>query len=153
MKNKKNQFFKTIKIIFVILLLCSLLTVNPIQAFAVGSPPNITAEPYGQSKPGTAWDFSEGAYFFSGVANISDLYSNYYFTGISRVKIYVKNSHASKTLTVKLLKQQKGVDFAVSEEKIEHGEYKEWTVSLDSSKIYILKFYAPSDFYGSIASI
>lgn len=148
MKQKMPRSFKTF---FAILLLVSVFVTNPLQVTAA-TPPNGTAETYSLSKPGTAWNFADGAYWFSGRANQSDLYSNYYFTGASKVEIYVDNLHATKDLTVKLLKQQSGVDFAVSTEKISAGEYKKWSVTIDSSKNYILKFYAPSSFEGYITA-
>lgn len=149
MKQKTSRGLTTF---FAILLLVSVFITNPLQATAATPPPNRTAETYSQNKPGTAWNLANnGVYWFSGYANQSDLYSNYYFTGASRVEIYVKNQHATKELTVKLLKQQTGVDFSVSTEKIPAGEYKTWSVSIDSSKNYILKFYAPSNFEGYIS--
>lgn len=148
MKQKMSRKFTTF---FAILLLVSVLVTNPLQVTAA-TPPNSTAEPYSQNKPGECWNLAnDGVYWFSGYANQSDLYSNYYFTGASKVEIYVENQHATKELTVKLLKQQTGVDFSVSTEKIPAGEYKKWSVSIDSSRNYILKFYAPSDFEGYIS--
>lgn len=107
--------------------------------------------PFGVSKPSKDWNLSsQGRYNFSGNSYGQDLYSNYNLTGVNKVKIYVKNNY-SRTLTVKLLKSQTGIDWSVSTMKIDGGEEATWTASgLDSSAKYILKFYGPSDFSGWI---
>lgn len=104
----------------------------------------------GTGKPNLQWDWSQGQYNFSGSSSFSPLYSNYYFSGASEVNITVKNNHASKKLTVKLLHSALGVDKAVSEEDIAPGQRKEWSVAITPKENYIIKFSAPSNFSGSI---
>lgn len=137
---------------FLSLLLCLLMVFAlPISSHAItGTSEGIVT--YGQSKPSKAWNWSDGAYQFSGHGNMSDLYSNYYFTGAKKFEITVRNYHSEK-LTVKLLKRQTGVDWSASTKKIDGGKNMTWSVSVDSSSEYILKFYAPSNFTGSIKKI
>lgn len=123
----------------------------------VSEVPPITYEseivPFGTSKPtdDKIWNLtSQGRYDFNGSSTGADLYSNYFLTGVSKVKIYVKNNDSVK-LKVKLLESQWGVDWSVSDMKIDGGEEAAWTASnLDPSKKYILKFYGPSYFWGYI---
>lgn len=133
------------------LLLClAFLCLFPLQISAAEDPGNIGT--YGTGKPSETWNWNDGTYYFHGDAGMSDLYSNYYFTGASRVEIHVENNRDT-SLKVKLLKQQIGVDFAVSEETIPPNQYKTWSVELDSDRVYMLKFYAPCLFSGYISKI
>lgn len=136
------------KIVSIILCLAMIFTM-PISTYAIANDESIST--FGQSKPSRSWDWTKGEYTFSGEANTSVLYSNYSFTDANKLYIYVRNRHASKTLTVKLLKSQFGVDFSVSTIEIKPKNYAEWSVDVNSSKSYILKFSAPSDFSGKIS--
>lgn len=120
-------------------------------------PPEISESlivPFGVSKPSSEWNLSsKGQYNFSGNSYSQTLYSNYYFTGVTKVEIKVTNNCTSK-LTVKLLKSQTGVDWSQSTKTINSGEYQIWSVSgLSTSSKYILSFSGPSDFSGYIKAI
>ncbi len=136
------------KIVSIILCLAMIFTM-PISTYAISNDEPIST--FGQSKPSKSWDWNKGEYNFIGEANTSALYSNYSFTDANKLYIRVRNHHASKTLTVKLLKSQAGIDFSVSTMEIKPTNYAEWSVSVDSSRTYILKFSAPSDFSGEIS--
>lgn len=137
---------------FLSLLLCMLMIFTlPLSASAITDTEEAVGT-YGLSKPTKVWNFSNEIYYFSGVAATSDLYSEYSFTNANKFEISVYNHH-SEELTVKLLKRQSGVDWSVSTKEMEGHGYMIWTVSVDSSSEYILKFYAPSDFSGSIKKL
>ncbi|MBQ4057538.1 MAG: hypothetical protein IJD40_01250 [Lachnospiraceae bacterium] len=103
-------------------------------------------------KPDEAWDWSEGRYNFGGTSQNVDLYSNYYFTNASKLRITVENE-CSFDIKVKLLKQQTGIDWSVSTETVAGGETESWTVTVSSSEVYILKFYCPTSFEGYIEKL
>lgn len=141
------------KFISFVLVLCLLFAFSP-PIHAIGNINEFgNATVYGQTKPTKVWDWSKGSYSFNGIAGMSDLYSNYRFSNANRVEIYAENAHSSHVLTIKLLKVQTGIDFSVSTVKIQPGEYKTWSVSLNSGSQYILKFYAPSEFSGYIKKL
>ncbi len=121
--------------------------VNQSQCVSVSSE---KIEPYSTELPANVWDFSEkGRYNFGGKAGMETLYSNFLFTGASKVKIYVKNYH-KETLTVELKKNKSGINTVTSHKKIKGNNYDIWTVDLDSSAKYYLRFVFPSDFSGYI---
>lgn len=108
---------------------------------------------YTTSKPSKEWNWKNGSYYFSGHSFSQPLYSNYYFTKASKVRITVYNNSETK-LTVKLLKQQVGVDWSVSTKKIEGGKSLTWEVNIDSSRVYILEFLGThTDFDGWILQV
>lgn len=98
-------------------------------------------------KPTHVWDLSsDGRYDFYGDASNNDLYTNYNFTGVSKMKVYIKNT-GSGTLTVWFFK--KGDLFAANTIKVNEGS--ETTVnmgSLSSTTQYVFKFDAPCHFIG-----
>lgn len=109
-------------------------------------------EMFGIDKPyNSEWDLSkEGRYSFSGYCHDHYLYTNYTFTGANSVWIQVTNT-STKTITVKLLKQQLGVDWSVSTQKIEPNTALGWPVkSLDKSAYYYLQFSKGSKIGGYI---
>lgn len=98
------------KYIAMVIAICSCTTV-----YAADTNIGVTANPtylsddgmqlYGTSEPKNEWNLAtKGKYEFKGSANYDDLYSNYYFTGVSRAKIVVYN-YRSSTLTVTVLKK------------------------------------------------
>ncbi|MBQ8763430.1 MAG: hypothetical protein IJZ07_04945 [Clostridia bacterium] len=143
---------KNIKIIFSVILVFTLMFSSVLSSSASASDENIS--PYTLNKPNLYWDLSNEQYNFSGSAEMSNLYSNYLFTDVSKVRIYVKNNHSTETLKVKLLKQTAfDIDWSVSTENIAANGYRTWDVTLDEDSTYMLKFYAPSDFEGYIMKI
>ena len=109
-------------------------------------------ETFGTDKPyNSEWNLSkEGRYNFSGWCKQDYLYTNYTFTGASSVKIKVKNNSDQK-ITVKLLKQQSGVDWSQSTRHIEKGDTLYWQVdSLSKSSYYYLQFSKGSKITGYI---
>lgn len=139
---------KILAVIFCLTILCSSLNLN---VFAYENPEIGT---FSMAKPSKAWDWSEGKYEFHGEAYSDDLFTNYYFTGCTKVRIVVTNLHSEVDLTVKLLKSQFGVDWSVSTKEVTAGEEQSWTVSnLDSSAKYMIKFYNPCHFEGYIEKL
>ncbi|MCX8007137.1 MAG: hypothetical protein N3B11_03365 [Coriobacteriia bacterium] len=106
----------------------------------------------GLDVPSSVWNLAtQGQYNFSGVAEISDLYSNYLFTGVSSAKIYCQNKRTDKNLTVKLIRDDPVFDTTVSTVYVPKNGSSTWTVTgLSTSNKYYLKFYAPSNFSGYI---
>lgn len=147
------------------LFVCFIMVVSGMSgsAIAAGTTPLVGVHPesemnggastYGLSKPTAIWNLGvSGYYTFSGWNSSDPLYSNYKFTGVSKVRISVTNNHSS-SVTVKLLKEQPGIDFSVSTETIKAGQNKLWTANMDSSRYYILRFSSPSNFEGFIIGI
>lgn len=101
--------------------------------------------------PTQLWNWNNGPYEFSGVADSSDLYTNYYFTNASQVVIHVDNLHETERLKVRvIIKRDQGIQISTDTTYIEPGHSEEWTVNLDSNKSYFLRFSGPSDFEGWI---
>lgn len=145
------------KYIAMVIAICSCTT-----AYAADTNIGVTANPtylsddgmqlYGTSEPKNEWNLAtKGKYEFKGSANYDNLYSNYYFTGVSREKIVVYN-YRSSTLTVTVLK--KGIfNTTVQTNQVAGNTTSNpavFYVNLDSSKKYILNFDAPSNFSGYI---
>lgn len=118
-------------------------------------PPIVTEsgiQPYSTSKPGRGWNLAkQGRYEFHGNSLMEPLYSNYYFTGVSAVTIYVKNLDDEEQLDIKLLKSQIGIDWSVYDLHVTPRGTAECRVTgLDPSRNYILKFYPTCVFEGYI---
>lgn len=112
-------------------------------------------EMFGVNKPyNSEWDLSkEGKYTFSGWCIDNYLYTNYTFTGASSVRIWV-NNNSNQKITVKLLKQQSGVDWSQSTRNIEAGKSLSWRVdSLSKSSYYYLQFSKGSNVSGYIEAV
>lgn len=112
-------------------------------------------ETFGIDKPyNSEWDLSkEGKYTFSGWCIDNYLYTNYTFTGANSVRIWV-NNNSNKKITIKLLKQQSGVDWSQSTRSIEAGKSLSWRVdSLDKSRYYYLQFSKGSNVSGYIEAV
>lgn len=105
------------------------------------------------SLPTSTWNLStKGSYTFAGEANIQDLYSNYLFTGVTKVSIGCQNKRTDRVLTVKLVRDDPAFDTVVSSVSIPKGGYLAWPVTgLSSPSKYYLRFYAPCYFTGSIS--
>lgn len=102
----------------------------------------------GLGKPTESYNIKNSSMPFAGVANASDLFTNKYFTGSSSVSIEVHNHH-SKTLKYKLYK--KGKFTAVETFTLKPGKSQISARSLDSKGKYYIKFFAPSNFSGSVS--
>lgn len=133
---------------------CGSSTVFANENFGVTEHPdylyNASIEPYSTSEPKKEWNLAtKGRYNFSGYATVENLYTNYYFTGVTRVKIHVKNS-GSGTMTVILLKKAL-INSEIHSTNISKGEGPTYYVNgLSSSKKYMLLFQASGDFSGYI---
>lgn len=156
---KKNTFFK----ICAFFIICSLLLNISVLSLASEdygykntdklTELSVSGETRSTNKPGVAWNWNNGRYNFSGTANISILYTNYYFTNATTLKIYVYNAHDTDSLKVKLLKKQTGIDWSVSTKTINANSSLTWTVTVSPSNIYYLSFLPPSDFVGYIERV
>lgn len=104
--------------------------------------------PYGIDKPTKSVNLKNGAMSFSGSAKVSNLYTNKFFTGASKVSIEVHNRN-SKPLKYKLYKS--GKTLAVETFTLKAGQSKISVRSVDSKGKYYLKFEAPSSFSGSVS--
>ncbi len=121
---------------------------NQSQSLSVNDKEEI--EPYSTELPTSIWNISQkGRYNFGGQADKSTLYSNYLFTGVSKVRIRV-NNNSGKTLTVELKKDKSGLNTVTSYKRIKANSYAVWTVDIDSSAKYYLRFAAESNFSGYI---
>ncbi len=94
-------------------------------------------------KPDGSWNISKSAYSGYGNAEVTDLYSNYYFTGVSKMKFSVSNT-GSKNITVNIYRKDKIVSYYRI--KIMPGSTATWTMATNSSKLYLMKFNAPCHF-------
>lgn len=104
----------------------------------------------GLSEPKKTWDLKEkGKYTFEGNASISDLYSNYLFTGATRVEIKVNNK-GDEELTVKLFEKDAWFFCETSADVPEDGSTVWKYKDLDEDEKYYLQFYAPCKFDGYI---
>ncbi len=92
---------RILKSIFISILCVIAIFSNTILAFADDNTNiGLTANPfyldipistYSTSLPTKTYNLStKGRYYFSGKANVQNLYSNYLFTGVSKVKIHAK---------------------------------------------------------------
>lgn len=144
----KKSFLKKLSL-FLSIMSISLVFLAPLASAANPNDNSITIQ--GTSKPDTAWNWSKGAYHFSGRTMETTLYSNYYFTNASQVRITVTNSMGNTT--IKVLKSQIGIDFAVSSCELQAGQSATWTVALEPDRNYILKFSPMADFEGTIEKL
>ena len=106
------------------------------------------------SKPSSIWDWTKGAYSFSGSASYEDLYTNYRFTNMTTANITVKNTASSGSVTVKLKSVEPWYkpDKTVSTATSPAGGTCTWSKDgLDSDKQYYIVFIAPCYFSGSIS--
>jgi hypothetical protein len=105
---------------------------------------------YSTSEPKTEWNLStKGKYSFSGSAKNNGLYTNYYFTGVDKVKIYVKNNGSSNFI-VDFCKKNL-LNTTVDERTVYKNGYTTYTISsLSKSKKYFLYFVPPCSFEGYI---
>jgi hypothetical protein len=111
--------------------------------------PNIdyTIVPYGTAIPTEEHHIiDDGRYKFSGYAELSTLYTNYYFVGADEYWVKVTN-HGTEDLTYKVKTRLK--TYATRTVAPGDTDYAKVTGMTIESKIYIL-FYAPSDFSGYI---
>lgn len=143
MKSKLNNFLK----LFLIIVVC--FTLSPVKVWASTSPLDLTR---GLGEPRETWNLAtKGRYNFSGKAVGSDLYTDYLFTGVDYVRIWVTN-HSNKKLLVKVF--EKGTLWGfnyVSSVECEPNNNTVWRISsLSKSKKYYIQFYAPSEFSGYI---
>lgn len=100
------------------------------------------------SEPTKSWNLSKsGKYNGSGEAYSSNLYSNYYFTGVSKMKISVTNKKDTD-LTVSIYRKD---DWVCYKKVIVPANGKTtWTMSVNSSKHYEIKFKAACKFNYSV---
>ena len=106
---------------------------------------------YDFAYPEFCWDFStKGTYIVNGSANISKLYTYYYFTGADSLKIKINND-GEKKFTVKVYKMG-AIDVLRSSKSIEPGESKTWTVNTSKSGEYYLTFSDPCVVSGTISN-
>lgn len=100
--------------------------------------------------PDKTWNLStKGKYNFSGWTGSGSLYSNYLFTGVSKVDIYVNNLSSSR-ITVELKKDVTGFNPISSIKTISGNNDQKWSVDIDSSSKYYLRFTGGGDFDGYI---
>lgn len=141
----------------VLLSVCMLLPFNAMAAEndLVGVSPvspvsSTEISPYSTVKPSKVWNLeTKGTYKFHGTNIMDTLYSNYMFTGVTRVRIHIENT-GSKSIMVRLLKSQTGIDFAVTKNTVEAGESLTWTAKVEKNRKYILRFEHGSSFSGYI---
>lgn len=105
---------------------------------------------YSTIKPILTWNLSKnGSFPFSGNSNRADLYTNYYVTGKSSIRIIVNNKN-NLPLTVSFKRANVLLDTNLQTYKIAAGRNLDVTWSVNSSSQYYLLFAGPSNFSGSI---
>lgn len=150
---------KKMKKLFLLVVAVLLLFVSTTNAYALENnglceQPNYLSDEistYGIEKPESEWDLSkEGRYSFSGWCHDHYLYTDYLFTGASKVNIKVKN-YSDEKITVKLLEKKTLIDTSASTRTIEAGDTLEWSASsLNSKGYYYLQFSKGSTVSGYI---
>lgn len=101
-------------------------------------------------KPTETWDLTnDGQYKFSGSASGSMLYTNYKFTNASKVRIYVNNTHKTKDLEVKIVKDS-GWFPTPKKVVVPANGRTTFDLSLNKTDKYFISFKAPSNFSGHI---
>ena len=102
--------------------------------------------------PTSTWNLSTaGQYHFYGKASVSNLFTNYLFTGLSSARISCVNRSTTTSLKVRLMRDDAFVDTSVSTVTILKNGTTTWTVTgLSSTRKYYVKFEAPCDFTGDI---
>lgn len=101
------------------------------------------------NEPTKTWNLSKkGTYKGSGSAKGTSLYSNYYFTGVSKMKFTVNNT-GSSDITVNIYR--KDGFFSYYRIKVEAYSTAIWNMNTDSQKKYEVKFSAPCKFNYSVA--
>ena len=95
---------------------------------------------------------TSGAYEFSGYAERTGLYTNYYFTGKTSYSVEVTNNSAKKTLKVIAYKiNEKGKKVKLKTVTVKPNVISQFKISdLNSSDSILLYFSAPCDFEGYI---
>ncbi|MGN0458683.1 MAG: hypothetical protein ACI4IL_06920 [Eubacterium sp.] len=141
------------------LIICSIIFANTMCVFAsdnigVSTNPNYLNKniysTYSVSIPSKIYNLgTSGKYEFQGEAYSQDLYSNYLFTGVSKVKIHVENNY-KKRLKVQLKEKKSGINPVVSTQYVEADNMATYTVSVDSSKKYYIRFVHECVFEGYI---
>lgn len=154
---KKRIFFRSATLIIAILIMFNAL---PVQSFASSnyhvSERNIHfsggAEIEGTNMPTDTWNLVDrGAYNFGGLANVSDLYTEYFLTGKTTMTITVTNDSTSNVLTYGLYRKAAIGSSLVGTREVQPGDNHNWIVSdLVADNKYFIKFFAPSNFHGSV---
>lgn len=105
----------------------------------------------GLGVPTSTWNLkTKGKYTFQGEASRSNLYTDYLFTGTTKVEIKVVNKSSSDSVTVKLFEKSAWF-FCETKATVPAKGTTTWKYSdLESDEKYYLQFYAPSNFEGYI---
>lgn len=102
-------------------------------------------------KPDKSWDLYKKSYRVDGSADLTVLYTSYYFTGVESMKITIKN-HYSNDLTVNVYKMG-SIDLLRSSKKIEGGKSLTWTVNTKKTANYYLQFSAECKVTGTVSNV
>lgn len=131
---------KIIKKIVVVTLACMfLLNFSSQEASAAVNEPSLSK----------VWNLAQkGKYTGSGTAQYSNLYSNYWFTGVSKMK-YSINNLGSKTITVNVYRSDSNVSYYRG--YVPAYSSLSLTMNTNSSKKYELRFSAPCNFTYSVS--
>ena len=108
---------------------------------------------YSTSLPTKVWNLkTKGRYNFSGHTESNTLYTNYLFTGVSKVVIYVKNNLSDENVKFQLKKDVSGINSTVSTNYVDKGKgsYTKTTVKVDAKCYYYIRFPATCNFSGYI---
>lgn len=107
----------------------------------------------GIGEPFSDWNLkTKGTYKIWGSADYSTLYSEYYFTGVESMDIYVYNESKESTITVSVYKAG-SVDLLRSSKRIAAGKSASWNVGTKSNAQYYIKFSgAPMTFSGTVSN-
>lgn len=107
---------------------------------------NTTNAYAGLSEPTTKKSLAIDSYEGYGYANNSPLYSNYTFTGVSKMRLTVENNSSKNNLVVKVYQCGFLWDSCVSTVTVPKNGETKWTISTEKAEDYYVRFEAPSNF-------
>lgn len=152
---------KTTKKIVSLFLLAVVLVMSS-QAVCSAQNINVTTVPeymeedeistYDIFKPTQEYNLLREDYHFSGSAELSNLYTNYYFTGVNNISISVNNKLAS-TLYVKIIRLN-GIFSNTVDSTSVYGYCNLYSTfkDLDPNEKYCILFVAPCEFNGYVTT-
>ncbi len=118
----------------VLLMMALVVELNPVQISAT------------VSKPSIDWNLNpskNGRYSGSGSAQVSNLYSNYNFTKVAKMRYEVVNT-GDNDITVNIYRTDAYVSYYRI--KVEAHSTAIWTMNTNSTKKYYVRFSAPCKF-------
>lgn len=120
-----------------------------------------TMVPYGESVPKNVWNWSNGAYVMDANTSYTELYSNYYFTAVSKLNFVFTYAEEDITFEVYELNASLWFDKKVetftidrlTQDNVNNGITRKHTVSdLEEKSKYYIKVLPPAYFTATISA-